>query len=152
MDYFTHLGHLRSQHNTCLATMQEWRCSKGMGEIHPETSRVDDQTENTTGTCRNYCRTPIHTNGTTRNYGHNWLHPIPDYTQDAVKLQDLVGREALLLDGCLVPELICVQQSYCVCMASLQKNRTPVNHIADHSTMGCRFWDQWDHRNSVCWK
>ena len=69
-------------------------------------------------------------------------------TQDAVKLQDLVGREALLLDGCLVPELICIQQSYCVCMASLQKKRTPVNHITDHSTMGCRFRDQWDHHNS----
>ena len=34
------------------------QCNKGMGEIHPDTLRVDDQAENTTGTCRNYCRTP----------------------------------------------------------------------------------------------
>jgi hypothetical protein len=48
------------------------------GEIHPDTPRMDDQTEQTTRTCRHYCRTPTPMAQATRNHGHNLHHTTPD--------------------------------------------------------------------------
>ena len=79
-----------------------------MGEIHQDTPRMDDQTEHTTGLADIIVERL-----------HQWhnAEPRTQFTssypglEDAVQLQDLVGWQELL-EGCLVPEWTCVQQSY----------------------------------------
>ena len=99
--------------------------------------------QNTTGTCRHYCRTP-----TPMAQHGTWTQFTSFYRglEDAVKLQDLVGWQALL-EGCLVPEWTCVQQSYYVWKASIKTGRWWITSLI--TKLWDVAWDQWDHRNSV---
>ena len=83
-----------------------------------------------------------YTNGTTRDQGHNLPWPL----EDAVQLQDLVGGQALL-EGCLVPEWTCVQQSYYIWQDSRKTGRRWITSLI--TKLWNVAWDQWDHRRRV---